>query len=91
MLLSLYSLVTVFVVGSSLQAWAFTLAFNPHDPFLITGVVKRQNQIVFPPSNGPCLQNAGKEPLACTDPECTDIAGQGLCHIQTQEGTFGHR
>ena len=47
-----------------------------------------QGQIVFPPVNGPCPQNAGQAPPSCDDTSvCTDIAAAGICHIQTQEGT----
>jgi hypothetical protein len=46
----------------------------------------KRAQITFPPSNGPCRQNHGLEPLQCTDEACIDIAASGVCHIQTQEG-----
>lgn len=46
-------------------------------------------QLVFPPTNGPCRQNIGLEPLQCTAPECIDVAAPGVCHIQTQEGMSG--
>lgn len=78
------NLVALIFLSTSLQA----LASPPrHDSFLISKPLKsRQNQIVFPPSNGPCRQNHGLSPLECSAKECVDIADQGLCHIQTQEG-----
>ncbi|KAL2213208.1 hypothetical protein CC79DRAFT_1327084 [Sarocladium strictum] len=47
---------------------------------------KRQNQVVFPPADGPCPQNIGLEPHSCFADECVGNPGPGLCNIQTQEG-----
>jgi len=50
-------------------------------------VSARQNQIVFPPANGPCPQNAGLTPPQCSEQPCVDIPDAGICNIQTQEGS----
>ncbi|KAN0072409.1 hypothetical protein V8E54_009338 [Elaphomyces granulatus] len=46
----------------------------------------RRAQHVFPPTNGPCPQNAGNLPYTCSEKSCIDIPAQGICNIQTQQG-----
>ncbi|KAF1998956.1 hypothetical protein P154DRAFT_523583 [Amniculicola lignicola CBS 123094] len=54
--------------------------------FARTVKLQPRQQLTFPPTNGPCNQNIGIEPLQCSDDKCLDIPTSGVCNIQTQEG-----